>query len=82
MEMRKPFIALQHYVADAQGAAALAPPAPLNIPANTPPQLVQQIWQAAAQNALQNPGARGVEVDYAIVNGLLESTRTSRMSEF
>jgi hypothetical protein len=77
MEMRKPFAPLQHYLADPQGAAALAPPASISLPANTPPQLAAQIWQAAANNALQNAGNRGVEVDYTLVNALIESCRAS-----
>jgi hypothetical protein len=77
MEMRKPFVPLQHYLGDPQGAEGLAPPAPLSLPANTPPQLAAQIWQAAANSALQNAANRGVEVEYALVNALLESSRTS-----
>lgn len=77
MEMRRPFIALQHYVSNPQGAAALAPPAPLNVPGNTPPQVAQQIWNAAAQNALNAATGHGVEVGYTILNGLLESIRAS-----
>lgn len=77
MEMRKPFIPLQHYLADPRGAAALVPAAPLTLPSNTPPQMAAQIWQAAAQNVLQNAANRGVEVDYTLLNALLESSRSS-----
>ena len=48
MELRKPFNHLQIFLADPQGAASLVLPAPINLPANTPPQLVQQILQAVA----------------------------------
>jgi hypothetical protein len=80
MELRKPFNPLQHYLADPAGAATLKPAPPLLLPANTPPQLAQQIWQATMQQAVQNLAAGGVEVDYSVVNALLEGTRVA--SEF
>jgi hypothetical protein len=75
MELRKPFIALQHYLNDPLGVAALQPSAPLVIPANTPPQVAQQIWNAVAQQAMKNAIGAAVEVPYTLVNALLESTR-------
>jgi hypothetical protein len=75
MELRKPFIALQHYLSDPQGLAALRPMPPLVVPPNTPPQIAQGIWQAAANQALQNLAGAPVEVPYTIVNAVLESTR-------
>jgi len=77
MELRKPFVPLQHYLASPPGAAALAARSPLVVPPNTPPQVAAGIWNAAAQNALQNAANPGVEVEYSIVNGLLESSRLS-----
>jgi len=77
MELRKPFVPLQHCMSDPQAAEPLAPSAPLVLPANTPPQFAGQVWQAAAQNALQNAGNRGIEVNYTLINGLLESSRVS-----
>lgn len=50
------------------------------IPPNTPPQLAQQLWQAARQQALQNLASNAVEVGYTVVNALLESVRHA--SEF
>lgn len=75
MELRRPFNPVQHFIATPEGAAALRPPAPLPIPTNAPPQVIQQVWQAAAQAILQNAGNAGVEVPYSIVNAVLESTR-------
>jgi Serine dehydrogenase proteinase len=75
MELRQPFIPLQHYLADPRGLAALQPPAPVVLPPNTPPQIAQGVWQAAANQALQNLAAPAVEVPYTIVNALLESTK-------
>ncbi len=80
MELRQPFNALQHYLRDQGGAAALRPPAPLVIPPNTPPQVAQQLWQAAAQQAMQNLANSAVEVEYSVVNALVESIRIA--SEF
>jgi hypothetical protein len=77
MDLRKPFIPLQHYLADPQGLAALRPPAPVVLPPNTPPQIAQGIWQAAANQALQNMVGQAVEVPYTIVNAVLESTRVA-----
>jgi hypothetical protein len=80
MQLREPFNPLQHYLRDPAGATALAPPAPLVIPPNTPPQIAQQLWQAAAQQAMQNLAGSAVEVGYSLVNAILEGTR--RASEF
>jgi hypothetical protein len=77
MDLRKPFIPLQHYVTNPDAAASLSPLAPLRLPPNTPPQIATQAWQVAAQNALQGAAGRGIDVDYTIVNGLLESLRFS-----
>jgi hypothetical protein len=80
MEMRKPFNPLYHYLNDQAAAASLAPQAPLRLPPDTPPQIAQQVWQTAAQQALQNSKNAAIEVGYSLVNALLESTRVA--SEF
>lgn len=80
MELRKPFNPLQHYLSDPAGLAALQPPAPVLIPPNAPAQVAQQVWQAAAQQAMQGLANAAVEVDYSVVNAIVESTRTA--SEF
>jgi len=77
MELREPFIPLQHYMANPQAAASIAPSAPVVLPPNMPPQVAGQVWQAAAQGALQNAANRGIEVEYGLVNALLEGTRVS-----
>jgi hypothetical protein len=73
LELRRPFVPLEHYLANG-GGAAIQPVGPLAIPSNTPPQLVAQIWQGAAQNALQSVGT-AVEVDYSILFAVIESPR-------
>ena len=80
LEIRTPFNPLQQYLADPAGAAAVRLPAPVAMPPNTPPQIAQQVWQAAAQQALQSLANAGVEVSYAVMNAVIESTRVA--SEF
>ncbi len=80
MELRKPFNPLQHFLGNDAGAASLKPPAPLVLPPNSPQPLVQQVWQAAAQQALQGLSNSAIEIDYQLVNALIESTRAA--SEF
>ncbi len=79
-ELRNPFNHLQHYLSDPEGAAALASPAPVVLPLNAPPQVVQQVWQAVLQQAAQNLVNAAVEAPYSLVNAVVESTRTA--SEF
>jgi hypothetical protein len=77
MQLRSPFIPLQHYLADAAGAAVLRPPAPIALPPNTPPQVVQQVWQVAIQQAAQALAQAAIEVPYSLVNAVVESTRVA-----
>jgi len=80
MELRRPFDALQTFLADPTAAASFVPTAPLLLPSNTPPQVVKQAWEAAANNALQAAQAGGVEVKFTLLNALIESPRAA--SEF
>ena len=80
MELRTPFNHLQHYLADAEGAKTLRPPGPLAIPPNTPPAVAQQLWQGVAQQAMQKLTDAAVEVEYSVVNAVVESSRIA--SEF
>lgn len=76
MEFRKPFYPLQHYLADPSGAAALQPAAPLTLPSNTPQQVAQAVWNGVANQAVQNvTGRNAVEVEYSLVNAVIESVR-------
>src|SRR5208337_3642405 len=72
LELQKPFIHLQIYLSNAVAAASLAPAPALNLAPNMPPQLAQQAWQAAANQALQNQ-TRPVEVPFTTKNALIES---------
>jgi hypothetical protein len=75
MQLREPFNPLEHYLRDPVAAAAIRPTAPLAIPPNAPPQVAQQLWQAAATQAMQGLANAPVEVGYSVVNALFESTR-------
>lgn len=80
MEFRKPFSPLHAYLSDPEAKASLQPLAPLGLPPNAPPAVVQQSWQAAANGALSNFGKPAKEVQFSLVNALVESVRTA--SEF
>jgi hypothetical protein len=78
MELRKPFHPLQHYLADPNGETALKPTAPVIVPPNTPPSVAQAIWNGVANQAIQSSlGQSAVEVEYSVVNALVESVRTA-----
>ncbi|MDO8544186.1 MAG: hypothetical protein Q7S40_27405 [Opitutaceae bacterium] len=72
MELRKPFDALQHFLADANAVQSVKPVPPLNIPPNTPQQLIQQILQQIAAQALNKAA---IEVPFFLVAALIESSR-------
>jgi hypothetical protein len=74
MDLRTPFNALHHFWANG-GDLALQPTAPLVLPPNAPAQLVQQVWTQAANNSLQAMAQPGIQVDYTIVNAVIESPR-------
>lgn len=79
MSLRTPFNPLQHFLSNG-GAQAIAHPAPLVLPPNCPPQLAQQLWQQVAQQAIHAVSQPATEVQYTLVNALVESTR--KASEF
>ena len=80
MEIRRPFHALEIFLADPAGAASLAPPAPAQIPPNMSPQLAMQVWQQIANQVIQQAQGQAVEVACTVVNAVIESTRLA--SEF
>lgn len=82
MELRKPFDALQQFLADPAARASVAPAAPLVLPANTDPQHAQGAWNAVLQQAILNQQAGGPAhaVPFALTFGLVESVRVA--SEF
>ncbi len=80
MELRKPFDALQHYMAHPDAQAALQPKGALNLPSNVPPQVLDQIWNSAIQQSLANLNTVPLSVDFLLVHALVESLRVA--SEF
>jgi hypothetical protein len=77
MELRSPFKALEFYLANG-GTQVLTPRAPLILPPNASPQLVNQIWGQVAQQAVNDMTQPAVEVPYSLVNALIESPRVAR----
>ena len=75
MELRVPFQPFDVLMKDPSAAAELKPSAPLVLPANTPPNVAQQLWQQAAQQALQNLQGPGIDVAFQLVNAVIESPR-------
>jgi hypothetical protein len=77
LQLRIPFHPLQHFLASPEGAAAAKPTGPLQIPPNTPPQIVENLWQHLAQQAIAKATGSGVEVPYSLVNAIVESARVA-----
>lgn len=80
MELRKPFDALQHYMAHPDAQAALQPKGALNLPSNVPPQVLDQIWNSAIQQSMANLNTVPLSVDFLLIHALVESPRVA--SEF
>lgn len=80
LELRKPFQPLHHLLSNQQAADALTPASPLVLPPNTPPKMVEQLWNQVAQQAVRRLDDAGVEVEYSLVNAVIESTKVA--SEF
>ena len=76
LQLRIPFDPLQHYLSNPAAAATLVPLAPAALPANTPPQVATQIWQAIGNQAIQNH-TKAIEVPFTTRNAVIESTRVS-----
>lgn len=75
MSLRKPFVPLHDYLADAQAAQSLQPAGPLQLPADTPPNIAQQVWNTAAQLAIQRASAPATKVPFSVFIAVCESTR-------
>ncbi len=79
MKLRTPFKPLEHFIANG-GRNAIAPMAPVVLPANAPQALLSQIWNQVGQQALQALAQPAVEVPYTLINAMVESPRLA--SEF
>lgn len=76
MELRKPFIPMHHYLNNG-GAAVATAAAPLVLPLNAPPDVLNNLWNHVAQQALAGMAAPSIEVPYSLVNALIESPRVA-----
>ena len=74
LELRTPFNPLQHFLSNG-GASAVQVMAPLVLPPNAPPQLMQQLWNQVAQQAVAALGQPGLEVPFSVINAVVESSR-------
>jgi hypothetical protein len=77
MSLRKPFNPLQTFLDNPQGAAALTASAPLTLPPNAPPQLIDALWNQVAQQALARLSNPAVQVEYLQINAVIESPRVA-----
>ena len=79
MQLREPFNLLSHYIANG-GEPSITPRAPLALPPDTPAEVAQGIWNAMANASVQNLSKQGIEVEYELVNAVVESRH--RASEY
>lgn len=80
MDLRRPFSPLAIYLSNEEAAASLAPTTPVGLPPDAPQQLVENVWNACANQALQRAARGGLEVPFSNVVAVIESTRLA--SEF
>ncbi len=80
LELREPFYFTQEFLKHPEGAQAFRSIPPLQLPANTPADVVQNAWQNILQIAISNLSTQPVEVDFEIVDSLVESVQIA--SEF
>jgi hypothetical protein len=74
MELRTPFKPFEYFLANG-GAQSVAPTTPLVLPPNASPQLLQQVWNQVAQNAINSLAQPATEVEYSLIVALIESSR-------
>ncbi len=80
LELRRPFNPLELFMSHPEATEAIGPIGPLVLPENAPAEVVQKTWQFAANEAIQRSRKPGLEVDYSVVNAVVESPR--KASEF
>jgi hypothetical protein len=76
MQFDKPFDPSIEYLNDSNGAKLLQPAGPIILPPNTPNQVADQVWTAAANRALSQATSTP-QVPYSVINAMIESTRMS-----
>lgn len=75
LELRKPFEPIQQYLSDPAAKSNLTPNSPLIMPSNTPKQLLDQLWNNVATQAINNLSKPAVQVDYQLIHAIIESAR-------
>jgi len=75
MLLKEPFHPMLYFLRDEAARDSLKPTPALQLPQNAPPELVQQIWNAVAQQAIQALQAEAPRVRYENINALIESPR-------
>ena len=77
LKFREPFSLRQEFLKHPDGAQALRPIPPLLLPPNTPPDFVHNAWQNVLQMALENLSTQAAEIDFEIVDSLVEGIRVA-----
>jgi len=75
MILREPFNPLHDFLKDPTAQSSLVPLAPLMMPANTDPAILQQVWQAAASQAIARAGLAAHKVPFSLFIAVCESVR-------
>lgn len=75
MQLRRPFNPLELYLANPDAARTLMPPPAFRFPPDAPKQLVDNVLNAWAGQALAAAQAGGIEVPFTLIHALVESPR-------
>jgi len=81
MKFRHPFYPKQHYIQNQNGSQNLNSLSPLQLPDNTPQDIITLAWKTVVDQAIQNClNVQPIKVDFSIVCSVVESVRFA--SEF
>lgn len=75
MELREQFKPDLHFMADPQALTTIAPMAPVILPPNTPPQLLQNVWTNVANQAIAAAQGPAHQVPFDLLLAVVESAR-------
>ncbi len=77
LKFREPFDPHQEFLKDPAGAKALEPIPPLQLPPDTPPEVMQSAWENVLQITLAGLGTQTIDVDFEVIDSLIESVRVA-----
>lgn len=77
MQLREPWLPLVAYLSDPVAAGSVEPAKPIKLPADTPPMMVQQVWNQVLNQAMQNINTLAPKVPFSLVFGVCESVRSA-----